>query len=254
MFKNNFNDFDHNFCESLIYSNVPHPEYLNSISSLFITFIGLNGLCKLNIDKLHKIFLSSLVINGITSYFYHYYNSIGWGLMDRMSMILIAISSIFTLIFQLDKIIELSNLLESFIYLLIISYFTILLTITSLHMEDIFNMLFGLFLSSSLIYMYLINKHKKKLYIPDEIIKFGWNGIIYIGSSGFFWILTENLCTNIWFIKYLFGHIWWHVFVSYGGYLFSLVSNFLYLKNKTTNNIFIRRDFYNIPYLIEEKT
>ena len=36
----NFNDFDHNFCESTIYSSDPYPEYLNSISSLFITFIG----------------------------------------------------------------------------------------------------------------------------------------------------------------------------------------------------------------------
>jgi len=37
-----FNQFDHNFCESTIYSDGPHPEYFNTISSLFITFIGLN--------------------------------------------------------------------------------------------------------------------------------------------------------------------------------------------------------------------
>ena len=42
----NFNNYDHNFCESSIYSPYSHPEYMNSVSSLFITFIGLNGLTK----------------------------------------------------------------------------------------------------------------------------------------------------------------------------------------------------------------
>ena len=89
-----FNNFDHNFCEASIYSSGNNPEYMNSLSSLFITFIGINGLFKkynlLNIILLY----STLVVNGITSLFYHYYNTIGWGLMDRMSMILIAISSV----------------------------------------------------------------------------------------------------------------------------------------------------------------
>ena len=42
----NFNNYDHNFCESSIYSNDKHPEYINALSSLFITFIGINALLK----------------------------------------------------------------------------------------------------------------------------------------------------------------------------------------------------------------
>ena len=78
MFDIKFSSYDHNFCESQIYSSEPHPEYFNSISSLFITFIGINALFKQNINFLLSLLYSSLIVNGITSCFYHYFNSIGW--------------------------------------------------------------------------------------------------------------------------------------------------------------------------------
>ena len=248
-FEINFNNFDHNFCESTIYSNNQHPEYLNSISSLFITFVGLNGLRKTNDSIFHKLLFSSLAVNGITSCFYHYYNSIGWGLLDRMSMVLIALFSNIMFISNINKIIQLNNNILNFIYILTITYFTILLTLTGLHVESLFNILFGLFLTSLMIFMYVINKYKNNLDIPNKIINFGWSGIIYIGLSGFFWLTTEKLCTKIWYIKYLYGHVWWHIFVSYGGYLLSVVSNY-FSVDKKINNITIKYDVFNFPYLI----
>lgn len=170
-------------------------------------------------------------------------------------MILIALSSTFLFMNHLDKFIKLdkwtqpqSKFLISFTHLLVSSYFTILLTISGLHLENIFNILFGLFLGSLLVYMGLVNRHKTNLDISPKIINFGWTGIKYISLSGIFWIGTENLCTHLWFIKYLFGHVWWHIYVSYGGYLLSLVPNYLTLK-ENSDYVVVNYDWFSIPYL-----
>jgi len=257
----NFNIYDHNFCESKIYALNQHPEYLNSLSSLFITFIGINALMKHNHSFLLSLLYSSLVINGITSFFYHYYNTIGWGLLDRMSMVIIAMSSINLFISNINRIIEIDRLEYidriKYINCITISYFTILFTVAGLHMETLFNIIFGIFLGSLIIFVYLIDRNYK-LKIPHTITLFAWKGIKYIAISGVFWIVTENLCNEYGFVKYLFGHVWWHIFVSYGGYLISLLPMYLFLHEKCqiytesfnqSNPIKIKYDYFNIPYL-----
>jgi len=258
MYTINFNSHDHNFCESTIYSNEPHPEYLNALSSLFITFIGINGLIKPNIHFLLSILYTGLVVNGITSCFYHWTNTIGWGILDRMSMILIAMSSINLFVNKINYIIILEKwkriiLINRLIILLVTIYFTILLTIAGLHMETLFNICFGLFLSSLIVFIHLIDKHQLNLRIPNSIISLGWSGVKYILVSGAFWILTENLCHSFTIIKYMFGHVWWHFFVSYGGYLISLIPNYMYMQQLQLKNnrvIKITHDQFGIPYLI----
>jgi len=253
----NFNDYDHNFCESSIYSPDPHPEYLNSISSLFITFIGVNGLFKPHINFNLITLYSALAINGITSCFYHYYNNIGFGLLDRMSMIIIAMSSVNLFIENINYFLILDRwehikLLNRIINILVISYVTFLFTISGLHMETLFNILFGLFLASLIIFMCLINKHYNKLDIPYNLVLYGNRGIMYILLSGIFWIITENLCNKIFFIKYLFGHVLWHFFVSYGGYIVSLIPLYICMQKtqiKNMQKIIINYDYFNIPYL-----
>ncbi len=253
MFEIDFYNFDHNFCESVIYSVGPHPEYLNAISSLFITFIGVNALIKPSCNFFLQILFSALAINGITSCFYHWFNNIGWGLLDRMSMVLIAMASTYLFMSHLDKFIILDKwknvkLLMSSIHLLVCSYFTVLFTIAGLHLETVFNILFGLFLASLIVFMKLVDKHQHNLKIPNQIVNYGWTGIKSVTLSGIFWIVTENLCNKIWFIKYLFGHVWWHVFVSYGGYLISLIPNYLTLRD-TSDYVYVQYDWLGIPYI-----
>lgn len=249
MFQISFNSFDHNFCESLIYSIDPHPEYFNAISSLFITFIGINAFFMPNINFNSQMLYSSLTINGISSFFYHWFNTIGWGLLDRMSMIVIAMYSTSLFIINLNKFFKVNQL---FVHLLVGCYFISLLTVAGLHMEDLFNLMFGMFLASLFIFMMIVNKHKHNLKIPTQIINFGWLGIKYIFISGLFWIVTENLCTKFSLIKYLFGHVWWHIFVSYGGYLVSLVFNYL-LMIEDQQFITISYNRFGIPYLNKYK-
>jgi hypothetical protein len=253
-----FGSFDHNFCESSIYAIGQHPEYMNALSSLFITFIGLNGLRKPHTNFLLNILFSSFVANGVTSCFYHLYNSIGWGLMDRMSMILIATSSTYLFVYHVDKILILDNWnylngMNRAIHMLVAGYFTLLMTIAGLHMEDLFNTLFGFFLGSLIIYMWLVTKHQYNLHIPKNLLYLGWRGLAFIAMSGVFWLSTELLCHVFTPIKYLFGHVWWHIFVSYGGYLISLIPNYLSMrddiKSSLHTNIVIKYDAFYIPYL-----
>jgi hypothetical protein len=257
MFNIKFSSYDHNFCESQIYSTEPHPEYLNSISSLFITFIGVIALSRSNINFLLSLLYSSFIVNGITSCFYHYFNSIGWGLLDRMSMILIAFASLNLFIVNINKFFIINNCRNITFYnklstIILICYFTILLTIAGLHIESLFNIMFGLFLGSLIIFMYFITQYHIQLYIPYRLILLGWRGIKFISLSGVFWIITENLCHKYWFIPYLFGHVWWHIFVSYGGYLISLIPQYMFLHQQqqlNMLNIKIRYDIFMIPYL-----
>jgi hypothetical protein len=252
----NFNTFDHNFCESTIYSSGQHPEYANAISSLFISWIGYKGLKNQHNNFSTIMLYSSLFINGITSCFYHYYNNIGCGLLDRMSMILIAMSSTYLfiqhiqhfLIFEKWKYYE---TITKFIHIIIIIYFTLLFTIAGLHWETTFNILFGLFLSSLVIYIYLIDKHQSNLKIPKYVINYGWKGVKYIIVSGLIWIITEIFCNYLNIFKYIFGHVWWHVFVSLGGYFISLVPVYLMLRqiNCPEKVIVIKLDKGFLPYV-----
>lgn len=258
MHKINFNEFDHNFCEALIYSTEKHPEYINAFSSLFISFVGFNGLLKSHLSLGISLLYSCLIINGISSFLYHYYNNIGFGLTDRMSMVLIAMSCANIMITNINKFIILENqnyicftLLAKIINITSVLYFTLLLTITGLHMENEFNMLFGLFLFNIFIFIYLVKRHSKTLNIPIQILKLAWKGFGLILVGGIFWITTELLCKRYNFIKYLFGHMFWHICISYGGYLITLLPQYMFLsdKNKKYQKISLSNDCLGIPFI-----
>ena len=248
-----FETYDHSFCEATLYSTRPHPEYFNSISSLFITFIGIQGFYRPFTGFFLKLLFAALAVNGLTSFFYHWTNEIGWGLMDRMSMILIAMSSTylifphFHLIIRLERWKEVRKMVLA-IHILVCSYFTLLFTIAGLHWEKVFNCLFGLFLISLVIFMFFVDKYREILELPYEVLGYGWRGVKYIAWSGFFWIVTESLCNEVEWMKYMMGHVFWHIFVSYGGYLLSLVPNYLSLKQKK-DWIVLKKDCVSIPYL-----
>jgi hypothetical protein len=243
-----FHQFDHNFCESTIYSTERHPEYLNTVSSLFITFIGLNALFrKHQLSIFLTIMYSCLAVNGVLSFLYHYYNSIGYGLLDRMSMVLLGLSTSYVCYTTIKNLVfTFGFFVDMLIHLSIVAYYSFLLTIAGLHKEVVFNTLFTVFLASIALYVYVVRKH-----VERDIISLGWKGVRYIFASAIFWITTEGLCGHFFFIKYLFGHVWWHVFVSYGGYLVSIVPQYIILQRtkKEHEKIEIYYDVFGLPYL-----
>jgi hypothetical protein len=242
LFQIDFNDYDHDFCEASIYNN--GAEYINSISALFISFIGIFGLYynkdySVNISMLYY----SLIINGLTSAIYHHNHYIGWGLLDRCSMIYIATYcyNIF-----LEVFFGKYNFLLHIVQFSIVSYLTFLSTIAGLHNEDMFNNLFGFFLGSILIFLVLCKINYN--FIPKIIFYYAFKGITLISVAGISWIITENLCQEYVIMKYLYGHAVWHIAVSLGGYYISLLPIYLLKKNEYDTSIKIKYK-YNIPYL-----
>jgi len=245
VFEINFYEYDHVFCEASIYNN--GAEYINSISALFISFIGLFGLYfnsyhSINIDMLYY----SLIINGITSCIYHHTHLIGWGLLDRNSMIYISTYcfSIFLEILMTKK-----RFIFDILQFIIVNYLTILSTITGLHNELVFNNLFGFFLFSILIFIVTCSIRFQN--VPKIIFYYSFKGIFFITIAGISWIITENLCSEYVIMKYLYGHAVWHLAVSLGGYYISLLPIYIIKTNNyKLSNISIEYK-YNIPYISE---
>lgn len=219
-----FYNLDHSFCEINIYGKLP--EYMNSLSSLFLSFFGCVGIIYNNKNSNINNIYSGLIINGISSFMYHFTNQIGWGLLDRFSMILITIPcfNIITDLFKLTKI------KKEILRIIINIYLSVLMTVTGLHQEALFNILFSFYLIGLCIFMYIIKYNNKYYSIPKKIINNGIFGTFLIIFAVIFWIITEKLCYKFSFIKYMYGHAFWHFGVSYGGYLISLVPYYYYNK------------------------
>ena len=234
-----FNLFDHSFCEYEIYGQ--SPEIINSISSLFLVFFGIFGIIKnKNINDIN-IINSSMIVNGITSFLYHFTNKLGWGLMDRFSMILLIIQSLHIFL----EILKFNLFYKELFRLGILFYISYILTITGLHQENLFNIFFGVYLINLFMFMIYLEIKNKTFLIPKNIMNKGWYGIFFITIAGVFWILTEQLCNSYSFVKYLFGHAIWHFGVSYGGYLLTLIPSFLFQKDR-----FLKLEYYYfIPYI-----
>jgi len=245
LFQINFTEYDHDFCEASIYNN--GAEYVNSISALFISFIGLFGLYynsyhSVNIDMLYY----TLIINGIASCIYHHTHYIGWGLLDRYSMIYI---STYCYNIFLELLITKKRFIFHILQFSIVIYLTILSAITGLHNELLFNNLFGFFLFSILIF--IVTCSIMYTNVPQVIINYSYKGLLYITLAGVSWIITENLCSDYVIMKYLYGHFIWHVGVSLGGYYISLLPIYINkMNNYKLNNISIAYK-YKIPYISE---
>lgn len=230
-----FQTFDHAFCESSVYGEKgSYPEYISAFTALLICFIGVNGLVKPNLSVFTSLFYGSLLINGLTSFFYHLFHSIGFGLMDRLSMILIVFTSILLFTQQLP------STLQIILNTVLLAWVTIMLVVTSLHMLTLFTVLFGVYLIIMCIYVVFIQ-------VPSSIKRFAWIGIALILSGAFIWIITEQACHSYDWVKYIFGHAIWHVAVSFGGYLISLLPQYQFLS--ATKTPVIQYDVFGIPYL-----
>jgi len=103
-------------------------------------------------------------------------------------------------------------------------YFTLLITTCSFGYEEIFNSLFGIFLGGSIIFIWLVNKKKDELNKKVKVLlKNSYIGLLFMLFAGIFWIFVEKFCDTFSIMKYIQGHAIWHIGVSLGGYLISLL-------------------------------
>ncbi len=206
--------FDHGFCESRVFNG--HPEYMNILSSLFMTYIGIQESIRLyhkvkynlilfNASRNANNLLICLAVNGLTSALYHTYGNIGTGVLDRASMILIMISSYYYL-----NVLNVAFLLH------------ILIAITSLalHIEDLFNLVFLIYL---IVIYGLTYKYSRGA------------GLLILSVSA--WAVTELFFCNIFTC---FFHAIWHICCSISIKL--IISDTMNKKNCISSNTYNKSD------------
>jgi hypothetical protein len=235
---------DHGFCEKKLWGS--HPEIFNTMSCLFMMSTSLFAIYKNRIiPKNSYMFFLSLFLNGFSSCGYHYFGTIGWGIADRMSMIMIAFYGL-EIMSELNtktKILTMSNystyldntLLTDYIYDFFKLTFILLLLIScGLHHENVFNTLFAFFLIYVLyITYYTANKLKTHILINKYAIFHSFLGGVLIAIGCASWVIIETLCNSVPYVMYLHGHALWHVTLSYGAYLLIISASYLLLISES---------------------
>lgn len=213
------------FCESTIYGQAP--EYVNSVTSLFLTYCGYIGNFRTaNTNLMIKILYSALMLNGFVSFCYHWTNFVGFGFMDQISMTLMLIGSYIAIFDEvLYKSYYYTNKKKYSDYLSIVItcvlfYAMIMIASKCLGFSLLFDVLFVLFLVS--VTLFVPYSHYISHYRLDNMIEYKYKqakkGVFAMYIAMIMWIFVEALCDYVWWVKYIPGHAIWHFGTSYGGY------------------------------------
>ena len=200
-----------NFCERKLYPN--RPEYLNSISALYISAISYYMLIKTpNISKSAVLIYWCIFTNGIASFLYHWYALYIFKHLDEFSMIIpiwLGISKILQNLNYPTQYIGIFTLCN--IFLLVLDVFP--------QFEPYFATSFAIEL------LILVPLYYQSLKYAKDLNHNGIRGIIICCGSGIIWTITEINCN-----KYLiFGHTVWHIGISTG--LCYMITYFITLQN-----------------------
>jgi hypothetical protein len=205
------------FCEAKIYGE--HPEYLNSFTSIIMTWVGLIGIYN-NIHTCQNIYMlhSALLINGFCSFVYHWTAQYGWGVFDTVTIAFIVLFGGISLIEKLRIVYNIGyrNILVNILPTL---YFTLMIVPSCVKNDVLFRKFLGLFIV--LIVISFIMIHHRIHHLEDlnhSILHNGYKGIAYVAIGGVSAALSEIFCDSHPFIKYIPGHPLWHLFISYGTY------------------------------------
>lgn len=200
-----------NFCEKKLFPY--QPEYINSFSALFITFMGSYKIIYNKYPLTILLFYLCIILNGIGSFLYHWYGWYIFKLYDEYTMIIPIWIGMSTVLIEYDYPIYIVGLLTTY-------NISLLIFDTFIWFDKYFPIFFGIELAGIVplyyksIYPYAnnanndndnnnINTNKNYYY---NIVA-GKKGLFLCTTSCFIWIITENYC-NIYFI---FGHAVWHI-------------------------------------------
>lgn len=190
------------FCEKRLFPN--QPEYLNALSSLFICYISYKDIKRLkftnNKRSIIVIIYSCIFINGISAFFYHWFNFYIFQLFDVYSMIIPLWIGLSDIMFTL-------NYPNTYIFLL--TFFNIIYLVLTVFpwFDKYFVYIFaGELLLFVPFYRQFNNENQNSQFNN------GLKGIIICTTCGLIWVITEINCN-----KYmLFGHSLWHIGMSNG--------------------------------------
>jgi hypothetical protein len=210
------------FCEHYFWND--GNEYLNTISSFFMTYFGILGLFKYSDSLMINILYGFLVSNGFYSALNHWYGIEGWAYVDSLTMILpvsIGLILIINLYLEYHKI---AANYKMFFYILypIIIYLPIIIH----RYTNVFPYLFTIMALSLCLFIPVALSIKENENILNLAIGDFIKGLLYFLVGAILWILTEPKCrckeTSIEYKKKLGSlclHVLWHLFAGYGFYL-----------------------------------
>ena len=187
-----------NMCERRM--NPDSPEYLNSLSALYMCYISYYYLTN-TIKLSNTVLIIYLLIfaNGIGSFLYHWFAWYIFKLLDEFTMIIPIWIGICSIMNDLNYKTE---------YIALFTLFNMFLIVFDVFMwfQDYFPLFFA---AEMLLIIPLYIQSIKK--IPD-IQLVGLKGIIICSCAGIMWFTIESNCN-----KYLtFGHALWHIGMSNG--------------------------------------
>ena len=210
--------FQHNFCESRLQEN-RSPEFYNAYSSLIISIVPF----LMNIPK-NQIFTNvsfCFMINGVASFYYHYYLSWSGKQADEIIMILcnyFGLCGLIKMNYENEK-----N--KKLFYFINMSYMYFFLIINSfIEYDALFPHLFFVYLLPTIYLIKCVAKKTKQSYLPN---------LLCSAFGGFCWMISENYCNS--FTK--FGHVLWHLLFPIGFYRLLLQFDENYKKFPVTKLI-----------------
>lgn len=210
-------EFKHNFCESRLNNDIG-PEILNSVSSFFISLVPfMYGFPK---DSLLFNFSILFVIQGMSSFVYHFYLNWFGKHFDESSMILMIYLGIYNLVKlyfgEGNSNVNIFSTINNIYFILFISINTLP------YLDFYFPIIFGIYVKFALYFLVLIM-------IKYEVKYQKWiKPLLISGIGASCWIISEIHCNN--YTKY--GHVIWHILFPIGFYKIILLIDSLVLPLK----------------------
>lgn len=206
--------FNRSFCESKLFDS---EEYFNALSSIFMLVAGL--VCFYTEEKLRVLsilMVANCIVMGLGSFFFHLYNSYGWRLLDEIPMLFL----IYYILINLEFLYKVNRYIELRIIAYTIAIFVLIIIDTIPSYSNLFPIYFG---SLMFYVMYRLINHPIFLYRDRKIL---FNSLTVMFSGMVLWLITEELCENIYISIAVFGHPTWHFTSSYA------VHNIIKILNK----------------------
>jgi len=218
-----------NFCEGQIsayHHNKYFEEFINSISSLFITFLGVYGLYISRNFKLSKGVIKSyvlLIICGIGSALFHSNLIELFRYLDEFPMILSSTYSTYIFSYYFAN----SRLLKYLLCLFWYSYCIILMALNIFIHPDLFRTLFGIPMALTIIIITIVSIKKNiiRRIIPRLII------LPVVAVT--LWSIDMHYCCS--YIHYLYLHTCWHILIGYTAILIIEINIIFTLYRKKCN-------------------
>ena len=245
-----FNQKQKGFCESYLWKS--EREYINTFSSLFMSYLGIKGINQKDNSLSDNFLFSCLFVNGIFSGFNHWTKKKGFSYLDGLTMIIpVSYANLIIYEFYLKEISK-NDGLKKLYNLLFSSIITVPLVLSEF--SKYFNYVF-LVLSLMLTgFFYVLNQYRNTLTDQEDLdcidninACFG-KGVLYVIIGAGCWFVSEPKCQNDKIsqetkekLARLHLHFVWHIFAGYGFYLmihsFKMIHLFSDDTNKDINRI-----------------